>query len=133
MELRPITDPEKVVNEEIRHCARDGSKAAATKHFVAVENREEVAFVSLDIFPHPRESLVLYTLVVPQSIRLKGFGSRVLVEVERLAKEWRYANVLLKPKPLDKCWSSKRLERWYSNRGYKPSDPERPDVWTKVL
>jgi GNAT superfamily N-acetyltransferase len=127
MELRPITDPEKVVNEEIRRCARD------VKHFVAVENGEEVAFVSLDIFPHPQESLVLYTLVVPKSIRLKGFGSRVLVEVERLAKEWRYANVLLKPKPLDKSWSSKRLEHWYSNRGYKPSDSERPDVWAKVL
>jgi len=133
MELRPITDPERVVNEEIRRCAKDGSKAAATKHFVAIENGEEVAFVSLDIFPHPQESLVLYTLVVPKSIRLEGFGSRVLVEVERLAKEWRYSKVLLKPKPLDKTWSSKRLERWYSNRGYKPSDPERPDVWTKVL
>jgi hypothetical protein len=100
---------------------------------VEIENGEEVAFVSLDIFPYPQEFLVLYTLVVPESIRLKGFGSRVLVEVERLAKEWRYAKVLLKPKPLDKSWSSKRLERWYSNRGYKPSDPERPDVWTKVL
>jgi hypothetical protein len=133
MELRQITGPENVANEEIRRCAKDGSKAAATKHFVAIENGEEVAFVSLDIFPHPQEFLVLYTLVVPESIRLKGFGSRVLVEVERLAKEWRYAKVLLKPKPLDKSWSSKRLERWYSNRGYKPSDPERPDVWTKVL
>lgn len=133
MELRPITDPEKVVNEEIRRCAKDGSKAPATKHFVAIENGEEVSFVSLDIFPHPQESLVLYTLVVPKPIRLEGFGSRVLVEVERLAKEWRYAKVLLKPKPLDKSRSSKRLERWYSNRGYKPSDPERPDVWTKVL
>jgi GNAT superfamily N-acetyltransferase len=133
MELRPITDPEKVVNREIRRRAKEGSKAAPTRHFVAIENGEEVAFVSLDIFPHPQEFLVLYTLVVPKSIRLKGFGSRVLMEVERLAKEWKYAKVLLRPKPLDKSWSSRRLERWYSNRGYKPTDPERPDVWTKVL
>lgn len=55
MELRPITDSDKVVNEEIRRCAKDGSKAAAIKHFVAVENGEEVAFASLDIFPHPQE------------------------------------------------------------------------------
>lgn len=59
-------------------------------------------------------------------------GSRVLEEVERLAKEWKYAKVLLKPKPLDNGWSNIRLERWYTNRGYKPSDPERPDVWTKA-
>jgi hypothetical protein len=47
MELRLIIDPEKVFNEEIRRCAKDGSKSAATKHFVAIENDEEVAFAHL--------------------------------------------------------------------------------------
>jgi hypothetical protein len=63
MELRPITDPEKVVNEVIRRCAKDGSKAAATKHFVAVENGEEVAL--LHSYPWTsfpiRRSLSFYT------------------------------------------------------------------------
>jgi hypothetical protein len=31
MEQRPITDPEKVVNEEIRRCAKDGSKADSAR------------------------------------------------------------------------------------------------------
>jgi GNAT superfamily N-acetyltransferase len=133
MKLRTITNPEKVRNEEIRRCAKDGSKTAATKHFVAVEGGEEVAFVSLDIFPPGQQPLCLYTLVVPKSLRQKGIGSRVLEQVERLAVEWGYDKVLLKPKPLDKNWSRKRLERWYSKRGYAPSDPERPDLWTKSL
>lgn len=46
---------------------------------------------------------------MPKSIRLKGFGSRVLVEVERLAKEWRYAKVLLRPKPLIRVGPAKGL------------------------
>jgi hypothetical protein len=46
MELRPITDPEKVVNEEIRSCAKDGSKAVATRQYVAIENGEEVSGMS---------------------------------------------------------------------------------------
>ncbi len=133
MKLSPITDPEKVLNEEIRRCAKDGSKAAATKHFMAIENGEEVAFVSLDIFPPSQQPLVLYTLVVPKSLRGKGVGSRVLAEVERLAKQWKYAEVLLRPKSLDKSWSNERLREWYSKRGYKPTSPEREDVWTKTV
>lgn len=131
MELRAITDLEKVLNEEIRRCAKDGSKAAATKHFVAIENREEVAFVSLDIYPPSQQPLVLYTLVVPKSVRGKGVGSRVLAEVERLAKRWKYTKVLLRPKSLDESWSNERLRGWYAKRGYAPMSPDQSDVWTK--
>jgi GNAT superfamily N-acetyltransferase len=133
VKLQPITDIEKISNAEIRRCAKDGSKAVVTKHFVAVENREELAFVSLDIFPPTQQPLCLYTLVVPKLLRRKGIGSRVLVEVERLAVEWGYRKVLLRPEPLDEIWSKESLERWYSKRGYAPPDPERPDVWTKTL
>jgi GNAT superfamily N-acetyltransferase len=133
MKLRRITNPEKVLNEEIRRCAIDGSKNAVTKHFLAIENGVEVAFVSLDIFPTSQQPLVLYTLVVPSSLREKGVGSRVLHEVERLAKQWKYSKVLLRPKPLGGSWSTERLREWYSKRGYKPTSPEREDVWTKIV
>jgi GNAT superfamily N-acetyltransferase len=133
MELRPITDPEKVLNEEIRRRAKNGSKTAVTKHFVAVEEGVEAAFVALDIFPDPEEHLVLYELVVPKALRCRGIGSRVLAIVEKLAREWKYAKVLLRPKPLDATWSSERLEDWYSKRGYKPVSRDRTDVWTKAV
>jgi len=133
LELRPITDPDKILNEQIRRCAKDGSKAAATEHFVAIENGSEVAFVSLDIFPPSQQPLILYTLVVPKSLREKGVGSRVLAEVERLAKLWKYSRVLLRPKSLDNGWSDERLREWYSKRGYKPLSPEQEGVWTKTV
>lgn len=87
MKLQPIRDIEKISNEAIRRSAKDGSKAVVTRHFVAVENHEEVAFVSLDIFPPSQQPLCLYTLVVPKLLRRKGIGSRVLAEVERQARE----------------------------------------------
>jgi GNAT superfamily N-acetyltransferase len=133
MQLTPITDPECAMNEEIRRCAKDGSKNVVTKHFLAIENSVEVAFVSLDIFPPSQQPLVLYTLVVPKSLREKGVGSRVLAEVERLAKQWKYAKVLLRPKSLDERWSNERLREWYSKRGYQPMSSERNDVWTKTV
>lgn len=133
MRLRRITNPEGVINEEIRRCATDGSKTAVTRHFAAIEGGREVAFISLDLFPPSQQPLVLYTLVVPTSLREKGVGSRVLAEVERLAKQWKYSKVLLRPKSLDNRWSNERLREWYSKRGYKPEDPEREDVWTKTV
>jgi predicted N-acetyltransferase YhbS len=76
-----------MLNEEIRSLALDGSKAAVTLNFVAIEEGREVAFVSLDIFPPSQQPLVLYTLAVPTLLREKGIGSRVLAEVECLAKK----------------------------------------------
>jgi GNAT superfamily N-acetyltransferase len=134
VKLRRITDPEKVLNEEIRRRAIDGSKNAVTRHFVAIEDGKEVAFVSLDIFPPSQQPLVLYTLVVPKSLREQGVGSRVLAEVEIIAKQRKYAKVLLRPKSLDDSWwSNERLQEWYAKRGYKPENPEREDVWTKTV
>jgi hypothetical protein len=42
VKLRPITDPKQVLNEEIRRHALDGSKAAVTRNFVAIEEGREV-------------------------------------------------------------------------------------------
>jgi GNAT superfamily N-acetyltransferase len=133
MKLRRITNPEEVCNDEIRRSAKDGSRSNVTEHFLAIENNEEVAFVSLDVFPPVPPPLVLYTLVVPKALRGNGVGSRVLAEVERIARELGYEKVLLRPKSLDKSWSNERLREWYSKRGYKPESSEREDVWTKTV
>ena len=119
-ETRPITDPKQILNEEIRRHALDGSKATVTRNFVAIEEGREVAFVSLDIFPPSQQPRVLYTLAVPALLREKGIGSRVLAEVERLAKKWGYSKVLLGPKSLDQRWSNERLREWYSRRATSP-------------
>jgi GNAT superfamily N-acetyltransferase len=132
MELCPITCPEDLLNEELRCRARDGSKTTVTKHFVAIEGGIEVAFVALDILPAPVDHLVLYELVVPKELRGHGIGSRTLLEVERLAREWKYIGVLLRPKPLDDHWSSERLKVWYSKRGYRPRSDDLT-TWTKMV
>ena len=100
---------------------------------MAIEEGREVAFVSLDIFPPSQQPLVLYTLAVPTLLTEKGIGSRVLGEVERLAKKWGYSKVLLRPKSLGERWSNERLREWYSKRGYKPEDRKREDMWIKVV
>jgi len=130
VKLRPITDAKQVLGEEIRRHARDGSKAAVTRNFVAIEEGREVAFVSLGLFPPSQQLLVLYTLAVPTLLREKGIGSRVLAG---LAKKWGYSKVLLRPKSLDERWSNERLREWYSKRGYKPEDRTREDMWIKIV
>jgi len=132
LELRPITNPENLQNDAIRNRARDGSKTSVTRHFVAIEGGVEVAFVALDIIPAPEDHLVLYELVVPKELRSRGIGSRILMEVERLAKEWKYVGVLIRPHPLDEHWTSNRLNRWYATRGYKPRQDD-STIWTKPV
>ena len=114
MELRSITNPENLQNDTIRNRARGGSKTAVTRHFAAIEGEVEVAFVALDILPAPEDQLVLYELVMPKELRSRGIGSRVLMEVESLAKEWKYVGMLIRPHPLDEHWTTDRLNRWYA-------------------
>ena len=132
VKLCTITCPENLLNDEIRCRARDCSKTIVTRHFVAIEGGIEVAFVALDILPAPVDHLVLYELVVPKELRGQGIGSRILLEVERRAREWKYIGVLLRPKPLDDYFSKERLNDWYSRRGYIPR-PDDPTTWTKTV
>ena len=127
---------ESIQLEESKNRCSAASNSACVRtqlNFVAIEEGREVAFVSLGIFPLLQQPLVLYTLAVPTLLREKGIGSRVLGEVERLAKKWGYSKVLLRPKSLGERWSNERLREWYSKRGYKPEDRKREDMWIKVV
>lgn len=57
-----------------------------------------------------------------------GVGSRLLKEVEFIAKNRGYEKVTLAPSPLDDGCSQAKLIRWYKSRGYE----ERPECASEL-
>jgi GNAT superfamily N-acetyltransferase len=83
---------------------------------------EEKAFVSID-HREDLNSIVLYELFVPESLRGKGIGRHVLNCIEKFASRRNYDRIVLVPEPLDGGVEKQRLVRWYKRAGYA----DRPD------
>jgi GNAT superfamily N-acetyltransferase len=122
MLISEIQSIEECADEEIRARAKVSPKAPRTRHYRAIENGSEIAFLSLDFIPDV-DYLVLYELFVPTALRRQGVGSRLLAEVEKMAAGLAYVQVNLTPWPLDDSMSEETLVHWYKVRGYD----ERPD------
>jgi GNAT superfamily N-acetyltransferase len=118
MELIELVNWEQAATEEIQRRARNGSKAKITKHYAAYEGSQEVAFVALDRHPQDSERLTLYEMFVPRALRRNGIGTRLLKEIERIARDEGYSSVHLCPEPLDAAYSREGLIAWYAERGY---------------
>jgi len=117
MRLVELPCPENVANAELRTRALISPKAKWTRHYVAYDDGREVAFVSLDINARV-DYLVLYEMFVPERLRTQGIGSRVLLEIERTARNLAYHKVTLLPQPIDPAISRDVLIGWYRKRGY---------------
>jgi GNAT superfamily N-acetyltransferase len=102
-------------------------KAPHTHHYVAIEDGSEIAFVALDRIPDV-DYLVLYEIFVRPDCRGKGLGSRLLGEVEGVAKALGYDKITLSPWPLEQGYSEEKLVAWYKRHGYA----ERPDCPTEL-
>src|SRR5215210_626725 len=100
MAIRKICSPQEPRHQELRTRAMISSKARYTEHYVVDEDGEEVAFLSLDRIPHV-DYLVLYEIFVPPVLRHQGIGSRVLMEVERIAQEHAYEKITVTPSALE--------------------------------
>jgi predicted GNAT family acetyltransferase len=116
--LQNVTNPEDLVNLEIRNRAISSSKAKNTKHYVAKESGNEVGFVAIDANPNV-EYLVLYEVFVPRNLRKKGFGSKLLAEVESMAKNLGYRKVTVNPEPFEQDHPKGQLVEWYKRHGYR--------------
>lgn len=121
MELIELEKPDQARNSEIRQRAEHVGHAGYTRHFVALDQGQEVAFVALDFYP-PGDPLWLYDLHVPKKIRRSHVGTRVLQAVEVLAHKYGYAAVNLHPKSLDKDFPDEKLVEWYARCGYTKVD-----------
>src|SRR5262245_9285037 len=82
-----------------------------TQHYIVTEDEAEVAFLSLDFVPRV-DYLVLYEIYVPERLRRSGIGSRLIVEVENIARSHGYTRVTLSPSPLDTDKSATELLNW---------------------
>jgi GNAT superfamily N-acetyltransferase len=121
MELKALEKPDQARNSEIRQRAEHVGHAGYTRHFVALDQGQEVAFVALDFYP-AGDPLWLYDLHVPKEIRRSHVGTRVLQAVEVLAHKYGYEAVNLHPKSLDKDFPDEKLVEWYARCGYTKVD-----------
>ena len=68
-----------------------------TRHYLIRENGKELAFLSLDFYPHP-DPLFIYEMFVSSGVRCQGVGTRLLREIEMPArKEWLYQHRTQRP------------------------------------
>lgn len=119
--LEQISNPAKLKNKKIRNRAISSSKSKYTIHFIAIRNGVEVGFLSLDINPNI-EQFILYEIFVPHCLRNKGYGSRLLLEVESMAKNRGYKIVVLNPEPFEGDYPKSNLIKWYKKNGYCITD-----------
>ena len=94
--LEKIEDRQPVNSPEIHERIRQSTKSLHTKHFVAVEQNNELGFVSLDFWPE-KEFVVIYELFVPSGLRGKGIGRRIMIAIERFAVEQGRHYIRLNP------------------------------------
>ena len=129
--LREIKDSIEISTHSLKERFESRSSGCCSRHFIAVCDGLEIAFVTLDLFSR-QSHMFLYALFVPKELRQRGFGTNVLLEVENRAKDWNYKRVFLHPKPIDEGIEIGQLKAWYSTRGYS-SVAGQNDLMEKAL
>lgn len=133
MKLVFLPKPEEATTEPIRTRSQESSKGQLTKHYAAWVNGQEVALLSLDYYPrdkypeseYPRDQfpqtdrLDIYELYVPEELRNRGIGTRVLAAAEQYARELGLSKTQLHAKPLFKTRTQTEMIDWYKRRGYE--------------
>jgi GNAT superfamily N-acetyltransferase len=131
VDVSEISGPLEIDNLELRERAQVSTKNQYTKHYVVKEGAQEVAFLSLDLYPGT-EYLALYELFVAASERRKGVGSKVLGHAEDLGRNLGYRIITVTPWPLEPEGSEEDLLAWYRARGYS-ARADVPDEFEKKL
>jgi len=122
---------------ELKKRVQESRKSRLTKHYKALSQSREVAFVSLDYwsylsllaarpvsefafksFWHEPFKMVIYEIFVPQFLRRQGIASAVLNEVERISACMGLSVVRLGPSPMDSGITKDALIEWYIRSGY---------------
>ncbi|HEY2915076.1 MAG TPA: GNAT family N-acetyltransferase [Candidatus Angelobacter sp.] len=121
MELKFMPTPHDSTRGDIQDRAAK-SKSGLTNQFAVWEDGQEVAFLSLDIYP-PKEFpevdwYTIYEIFVPEPLRNKGIATRVLAAAEQVGRDRGLRYARLYAKPLDKGRTQEQLIEWYTRHGY---------------
>jgi|SRR3990172_534513 len=98
----------------LRKRAQESSTGPITKHYKALANSKEVAFVSLERWLELNQ-MVICNIFVPISIRQQKFAIAVLNEVERIAACEGLSDVRFMPSSIDSPFNN---IDWCESRGY---------------
>jgi GNAT superfamily N-acetyltransferase len=115
-----VEEINKIESKEIRERAELGY-TEKTKLYMAMQSAQEVGFLSVDL--HLKDFFV-YEIFIPRAHRRKQIGTYLLGQAERIASEYGYLCVLLKPHPLDTDLKLADLISWYARHGYVHANPE---------
>lgn len=122
---------DKISNVEILNRVKESSKSKNTEQFVFKVNEQELGFISVDKIEGV-DYLVLYEIFIPISLRGCGYGTKLLGEVEILAKKLGYKKIVLFPEPFEKNISKILLIEWYQKNGYNLMSTETRELEKKL-
>lgn len=100
------------------------STCALTKQYCAQSNNVNVAYVAIDWHPLNDGYVRLYELLVFSEYRRRGYGTRILNEVEKAAKKQGYDKVKIRPGEISCDITKEELINWYYRNGYSVSEED---------
>ena len=115
--IYPIEECCEIKDVSIFNRSKESSKGKFTKHYLAYNGNEEIAFISLDV-NNKLEYVVLYDLLVPFHKRHAEHGTSVLRGIEQLISNMGFQKIVLNPEPYERDYPKEKLVNWYKSKGY---------------
>ncbi|MGV3580741.1 MAG: GNAT family N-acetyltransferase [Methylophilus sp.] len=136
IELRETNSPSDFSSTSLRDQAKVSTKTPITKHYVAMSEGIEVAFVALDM-PEHKSYLCVYELLVEPKCRGHGhgygygygygYGTAIINHCQQLAIQGGFKTISLIPRPIEAGGTEQKLRAWYSKLGFSQS-PNQSDL-----
>jgi len=120
IELREVGSSDEFKSIVLKKRAAISSKPPITRHYVALCNKQEVAFVAIDVPPN-KGYLCIYELLVEPKMRCRGLGSAVVRKCQEMARQLGCKKICLIPRPIEAGTTEEQLVRWYTRLGFVQS------------
>lgn len=117
IQLIEVRDYSEFRSVPLRDRASVSSKSNITRHYVAMSDGQDIAFVALDT-PEHRDYFCVYELFVDPQHRRCGFGTAIICKCQLLAAQAGFRKICLIPRPIEAGWSEEKLRAWYGKLGF---------------
>lgn len=117
IQLYEVSDHSEFRSLPLRERASVSSKNDITKHYLAMSDGQDIAFVALDI-PKHKDYLCVYELLVDPPHRSCGFGAAIIRKCQSLAAQGGFKKICLIPRPIEAGGSEEKLRAWYGKLGF---------------